>query len=80
MLTGTLLIFNVVTTKCYVDCNLFLVTPWLPPKYINNHIYLFYLLVWFGLLIKNVNTFKHKIKNKFLKDLQKKEEDLFIYY
>ena len=30
--------------------------------------------------IKDVNTFKHKIKSNFFKDLQKKEEDVFIYY
>ena len=28
----------------------------------------------------NVNTFKHKIKERFLEDLKKKEDDIYIYY
>ena len=28
----------------------------------------------------NVNTFKHEIKGKFLEDLKKKEDDIYVYY
>ena len=28
----------------------------------------------------NVNTFKHKIKENFFKDIQRKEDDVYVYY
>ena len=31
-------------------------------------------------LCKNVNTFKHDIKNLFFKRLQKRHDSIFIYY
>ena len=30
--------------------------------------------------IYHVNTFKHKIKENFFKDIQRKEDDVYVYY